>query len=130
MRKATGVDIRDGLGILGWVPSGPGQGKGQPGAAEAAPPATRVAIGNKQFMLDLGVDVAEAEKTKWLRGQEDRGRTGLYVALQDQLAALVTIQDPIKPEARGTVSRLMQAQVRAGAFGGGGGGGLRDQGAT
>lgn len=107
LRKATGVEIREGFGILGWVPGGEDAAGG--GADEKA---VRVAIGNKPFMQELGVDIAEAERTKWLRGQEDRGRTGLYVALGDRLAALVTIQDPIKPEARGTVARLMQAKVR------------------
>lgn len=107
LRKATGIEIRDGFGILGWVAGGEAAA-----GSHADEKALRVAIGNKPFMQELGVDIAEAERTKWLRGQEDRGRTGLYVALGDTLAALVTIQDPIKPEARGTVARLMQAQVR------------------
>lgn len=113
LRKATGVEIRDGFGILGWVPAraDADSGGGQRSPEKAAAP-VRVAIGNKPFMQELGVDIAEAERTKWLRRQEDCGRTGLYVALGDRLAALITIQDPIKPEARGTVTRLMQAKAR------------------
>jgi cation transport ATPase len=103
LRRAHNVALRTGSGITGWVPCG---------AADDAAAAARVAIGNKALMAELGVDTRQAEHAAWLRAQEDRGRTGLYVAVGAHLVALLSVQDPLKPEARGTVSRLMQAGVR------------------
>lgn len=113
---AQQVDIRTGSGIVGWVPCSVAATHSVPQTHEGQNvPATglaRVAIGNKALMADLGLDTKSVERNKWLRGQEDRGRTGLYVAVGDNIEALLTVQDPIKPEARGTVARLMQAGVR------------------
>lgn len=114
---AQEVDVRNGSGIVGWVPCSVAATHSMPQNCEgntvgSATGLARVAIGNKGLMTDLGLDVKPLERNKWLRGQEDRGRTGMYVAVGNRIEALVTVQDPIKPEARGTVSRLMQAGVR------------------
>ena len=117
---AQQVDVRNGCGIVGWVPcsvaathSTPQTRDGETVASGPRTGLTRVAIGNKALMADLGLDTKAVERNKWLRGQEDRGRTGLYVAVGTNIEALLTVQDPMKPEARGTVARLMQAGVRS-----------------
>lgn len=115
---ARQVDVRNGCGIVGWVPcsvaathSAPQNREGETVADGLGTGLARVAIGNKALMADLGLDTKPVERNKWLRGQEDRGRTGLYVAVGNNIEALLTVQDPMKPEARGTIARLMQAGV-------------------
>jgi hypothetical protein len=110
------VDIRNGSGVVGWLPcssaahSVPQSRSGTSGGP--VPGLARVAIGNKALMADLGLETKHVEQNKWLRGEQDRGRTALYVAVGNNIEALVTVQDPIKPEARGTIARLMSSRVR------------------
>ncbi|MGQ0814368.1 MAG: heavy metal translocating P-type ATPase [Gemmatimonadota bacterium] len=54
-----------------------------------------VAVGNARFMAELGVAVGE-----------HRSHTGVFVAVDDKLAGLLTIADPVRPTSREAVQRL------------------------
>ena len=63
----------------------------------------RVAVGNRAFMGELGVDVTEVSA----RGEELRGgATVMFVAADGRLAGLLAVADPIKPTASEALRRL------------------------
>jgi Cu+-exporting ATPase len=70
----------------------------------------RVALGNAQFLVELGVDTAplddEAEK---LRAD---GATAIFVAIDGTLAGVVAIADPIKPTSAAALQALAAEHVR------------------
>jgi P-type Cu+ transporter len=82
----SGLEVRTGRGVLGTV-SG-----------------RRVAVGNRAFLEELGVDASS------LSGDADQlaaeGHTPLFVALDAALGGLVTVADPVKPESAEAVARL------------------------
>ena len=63
-----------------------------------------VAVGARRFMARLAVPVdsldPEADRLS------DQGRTPVYVAVDGQVAGLITVSDPIKPEARAIVEAM------------------------
>ena len=70
----------------------------------------RVAVGNRAFMGELGVDVTEV----WARAEELRGEgaTVMFVAADGRLAGLLAVADPIKPTAPEALRRLAADGVR------------------
>ena len=70
----------------------------------------RVAVGNRAFMGELGVDVTEV----WGRAEELRGdgATVMFVAADGRLAGLLAVADPIKPTASEALRRLAADGVR------------------
>jgi P-type Cu+ transporter len=84
--RAAGFESRTGRGVLGSVDG------------------RRVAVGNVMLMRDLGVDVSTvASRAEQLA---DEGITPVYIAADGRLAGLVTVADPIKPEAHDAVEQL------------------------
>jgi len=66
----------------------------------------RVAVGNAALMRELGIDAAP------LRSRADQlaaeGQTGVYVAVDGQVAALIAVADPIRPTSRQAVTQLQR----------------------
>ncbi len=87
----SGLEVRTGRGVLGTVAG------------------RRVAVGNRAFLEELGVDPAP------LSGDADQlaaeGHTPLFVALDAALGGLVTVADPIKPESAEAVARLRRMRI-------------------
>ena len=64
----------------------------------------RVAAGNAQLMGEVGATVGGLEAEA--RRLAEKGRTPVYVAVDDVVVALLGIADPVKPEARNAIERL------------------------
>jgi len=75
-------------------------GRGVTGRVEDA----RLLIGNAEFMAERGVDVAPLSDAA--AGLAERGRTVVYAAVEDRLAGLLAIADPIRPGAQAAVERM------------------------
>jgi Cu+-exporting ATPase len=86
LEAVADLEVRTGRGVLGSV-SG-----------------RRVAVGNPALLAELGVDSSP------LGGEADRaateGQTPLFVAVDDALAGLIIVADPIRPESAEAVARL------------------------
>jgi len=63
-----------------------------------------VIVGNESFMVSHGVPV-DAMRADSVR-VADSGNTPVYAAIDDRLAALIAIADPIKPTSREAIARL------------------------
>jgi P-type Cu+ transporter len=55
----------------------------------------RVSVGSAGFMRDLGVDVARAN-----------GQPGIFVSVDERLAGLLTVADPLRTTSRDAIARL------------------------
>ncbi|HET6950255.1 MAG TPA: heavy metal translocating P-type ATPase [Acidimicrobiales bacterium] len=64
----------------------------------------RVRIGNRAMMDRAGVDASTLVPTA--DAAAGRGETPMYVAVEDELAALVTVADTVKPESAEAVAQL------------------------
>jgi len=96
-RGATFVDARDFASVTG---------KGVTGTIAG----TRVALGNRALMADLGVDVgACGERAEALRGE---GQTVMFVAIDGALAGLVGVADPMKASTPDAIRDLRADGVR------------------
>ncbi|HKG95418.1 MAG TPA: heavy metal translocating P-type ATPase [Gemmatimonadaceae bacterium] len=75
-------------------------GQGAVGVVER----TSVAVGNERLMAEHGVDASP------LRADAERlaaeGKTPVYVALDDMLAGLIAVADPVRPTSRSAIERL------------------------
>jgi Cu+-exporting ATPase len=69
----------------------------------------RLVVGGRGIMLEekIGVAVADARVTDL----EAQGRSVLLVALGDRLVGLIALQDGLRPGARASVQRLLDARV-------------------
>ncbi|KFE33683.1 heavy metal translocating P-type ATPase [Thioclava atlantica] len=80
-------------------------GKGLRAQVEAG----KLWIGNAGAMAEAGADIAP------FRAQAEalaaKGRTPVWMALEDRVVALMALSDPIKPEARAAVAALHRAGV-------------------
>ncbi len=69
-----------------------------------------VAIGNARMMADLGLDrdalIGEAEAMR------KQGKTAMFVAIDDKLAGLVGVADPIKETAQEAIDALHKAGLK------------------
>ena len=81
-------------------------GKGVIGTVENR----RIAIGNRRFLAELGIDVAplQAESEKLGQG----GATVVLVAVDDEAAGLIAIADPIKASTPKAIAALKAAGIR------------------
>ncbi|HJQ20151.1 MAG TPA: heavy metal translocating P-type ATPase [Gemmatimonadaceae bacterium] len=70
----------------------------------------RAAVGSARLMQELGVSIAafvrDADRLA------SQARTPVYVALGDQVAAVLGVADPVKPTSREAVARLKRLGVR------------------
>ena len=64
----------------------------------------RVAVGNPALMAELGVDVGDLAKAA--AAEASRGRTPVFVAVDDAPAAVLAIADPVKSGAPDAIARL------------------------
>jgi Cu+-exporting ATPase len=81
-------------------------GKGVLGRVEGK----RVAVGGARLMAELGTEVAPLEDQAERLGGE--GATALFVAIDDQLAGLIGVADPVKSTAPEAVQALKAEGVR------------------
>ncbi|HKU60015.1 MAG TPA: heavy metal translocating P-type ATPase [Gemmatimonadales bacterium] len=87
----SGLEVRTGRGVVGSV-SG-----------------RRVAVGNRAFLEELGVDAsALADDASRLAAE---GHTPLFVALDGALGGLLTVADPVKRESAEAVARLRRMRL-------------------
>jgi Cu+-exporting ATPase len=64
----------------------------------------RIAVGNLALMRELGADMGELEREA--SAIAERGRTPVYVAIDQAVAAVLGIADPIKPTSREAIAAL------------------------
>ncbi|MGY6695599.1 MAG: heavy metal translocating P-type ATPase [Roseinatronobacter sp.] len=64
----------------------------------------QVEIGADRYMTQLGLDIAAFNATAAQLG--DEGKTPLYAAIDGQLAAIIAVADPIKPETSAAIRAL------------------------
>ena len=64
----------------------------------------RVDVGADRFMQSLGLDVAVFDTVAERLGSE--GKSPLYVAIDGQLAGILAVADPLKPDSRQAVASL------------------------
>jgi Cu+-exporting ATPase len=86
MLPAQGFESHTGMGVAGLVED------------------HRVAVGNRSFMRELGLDPGPLQETADQAGAE--GKTPVYVALDGRVVALLAIADPVKPTSQDAVARL------------------------
>jgi P-type Cu+ transporter len=79
------------------------------GALAMTSDAKRVAVGNRQLMADLHAPLGalETEATKLAA----RGRTPVYVAVDQAVVAVLGVADPVKPEARDAIAALRRMRL-------------------
>jgi hypothetical protein len=119
MVPVTRIELHGGLGISGWVSAADvhaiktSSQHPHPHSNSTTPSDNaRVAIGSRHLMEQLGVLFNSEDVSEWLRKEESLQRTGLLVAYDGAIVACLAVEDPIKPEARGVVARLLQQGVR------------------
>jgi Cu+-exporting ATPase len=79
------------------------------GASATAAEGKRVAVGNKRMMAELNASLgtfnAEAAKLA------ERGRTPVYVAVDQKVVAVLGVADPIKPDSREAIASLKRMKL-------------------
>jgi Cu+-exporting ATPase len=93
------IEEVEGLNTLG--------GKGLTGMRRG----TRVAVGNRALMAELGISVPE-QAAKELALAESKGQTTTLVAVDERVAGLMAIADPLKPSSREAVAALRGMGLR------------------
>ena len=79
------------------------------GALATTSDGKRVAVGNKRLMSELKAPIGALEgESSALAG---RGRTPVYVAVDQRVVAVLGIADPIKPEARDAIAALRKMKL-------------------
>jgi heavy metal translocating P-type ATPase len=81
-------------------------GQGTQGNADGV----KISVGNSALMTSLGIDVA-VTKDQFLALTE-RPHTVLYAAFDDVLAAIVSVSDRIRPQAKHVISTLKQRGLK------------------
>lgn len=61
-------------------------------------------LGNHKLMAAYGVDISSLEKTAQEISQ--RAQTAIYIAIDHQLAGLIAVSDPIKPDSKISIEQL------------------------
>jgi Cu+-exporting ATPase len=90
--KVTGFESVTGKGVVGDV-----DGK-------------RVALGNAGFIKELGVDISSATaKAEELRRS---GQTVVFVSVDQRLAGLVCVEDPLKDSSRDAIKQLHREGIK------------------
>ncbi len=70
-----------------------------------------LAIGNRKLMVDQGVTI-DADAEAYAINREKAGNTAVLVAVDRQLAGVISIADQIKPEAKTAIAQLRDAGVK------------------
>ncbi|CAM0903428.1 unnamed protein product [Alopecurus aequalis] len=69
-----------------------------------------IIVGNKSFMLSLNIDVP-VEASEILMEEEDNAQTGIIVAMDQEVVGIISVSDPIKPNAHEVISYLKSMKV-------------------
>lgn len=72
----------------------------------------RTLVGNMRLMKEFQIDISE-EVQEHLQETETLARTGVMVAMDKELVGVVSIADPVKPEAAKVISILKSMGVRS-----------------
>ncbi|CAN6268842.1 unnamed protein product [Urochloa humidicola] len=71
-----------------------------------------VIVGNKSFMLSSGIDIP-MEALEILAEEEEKAQTGIIVAMDEQVVGIISVSDPIKPNAHEVISYLKSMNVES-----------------
>ncbi|GJN26781.1 hypothetical protein PR202_gb14740 [Eleusine coracana subsp. coracana] len=71
-----------------------------------------IIVGNKSFMLSLDIDIP-MEASEILMEEEEKARTGIIVAMDQELVGIISVSDPIKPNAGDVISYLKSMNVES-----------------
>ncbi|CAN6249678.1 unnamed protein product [Urochloa humidicola] len=71
-----------------------------------------VIVGNKSFMLSSGIDIP-MEALEMLAEEEEKAQTGIIVAMDEQVVGIISVSDPIKPNAHEVISYLKSMNVES-----------------
>ena len=71
-----------------------------------------VIVGNKSFMLSSVIDIP-SEALEILMEEEERARTGIIVAMDREVVGIISVSDPIKPNAHEVISYLKSMNVES-----------------
>ncbi|CAL5030626.1 unnamed protein product [Urochloa decumbens] len=71
-----------------------------------------VIVGNKSFMLSSGIDIP-MEALEILAEEEEKAQTGIIVAMDQEVVGIVSVSDPIKPNAHEVISYLKSMNVES-----------------
>ena len=70
-----------------------------------------LAIGNRKLMADYGVTIDEQIEV-YATAREKAGNTAVLIAIDKELAGVISIADQIKPEAKAAIAQLREAGVK------------------
>ncbi|KAJ1272212.1 hypothetical protein BS78_06G185500 [Paspalum vaginatum] len=71
-----------------------------------------VIVGNKSFMLSSSIDIP-MEASEILMEEEERAHTSIIVAMDQEVVGIISVSDPIKPNAREVISHLKSMNVES-----------------
>ncbi|CAD6262745.1 unnamed protein product [Miscanthus lutarioriparius] len=71
-----------------------------------------VIVGNKSFMLSLSIDIP-MEASEILIEEEENAHTGIIVAMDQEVVGIISVSDPIKPNAHEVISYLKSMNVES-----------------
>jgi P-type Cu+ transporter len=71
-----------------------------------------VIVGNKSFMLSSSIDIP-VEASEILMEEEEKAQTGIIVAMDQEVVGIISVSDPIKPNAREVISYLKSMNVES-----------------
>jgi len=74
--------------------------------------AKNIVLGNREFMVEEGVSLADAEADRQAARLAAEGKTALYAAVDGRLLAILAIADRIKDEAPAIVGRLRELGLK------------------
>ena len=100
------LEVVPGLGLRGTVGGPAGSPDGDAKGGE------EVALGNAAFMRRLGVNVDEPAVVARLDQLADEGKTPLLLAAGGELAGILALADPLRPESAHVVARLKEWGLR------------------
>merc|ERR1711912_99772 len=67
-------------------------------------------VGNRRLLTTNGISI-ESDVEKYVKKNEENACTVVLVAIERKVAGVVSISDPIKPEARGAISSLKNMKI-------------------
>ncbi|PUZ48376.1 hypothetical protein GQ55_7G240800 [Panicum hallii var. hallii] len=71
-----------------------------------------VIVGNKSFMLSSGIDIP-MEALEILTEEEEKAQTAIMVAMDQEVVGIISVSDPIKPNANEVISYLKSMNVES-----------------
>ncbi|RLM66530.1 putative copper-transporting ATPase HMA5 [Panicum miliaceum] len=71
-----------------------------------------VIVGNKSFMLSSGIDIP-MEALEILTEEEEKAQTAIMVAMDQEVVGIISVSDPIKPNANEAISYLKSMNVES-----------------